>query len=169
VTTDLTSATIRIYGASDNLIEARGTVYDECNPSMDKPALIRVTATTDAGQPVEVVLTAEFDPDGTGEWRISEIDGYGLVTIIHARGDGEPADADGCPGHSDKATIRGGYRIEVEGLTWAYDPKVLSWDWKAQPDLDALADLLEPHGVTLTKIDTGSDEVAIRISATEAR
>jgi len=46
---------------------------------------------------------------------------------------------------------------------WAYDPNVVSWDWKAQPDMDELARLLEPYGVTLTKIDTGCDEYAVRV------
>lgn len=50
---------------------------------------------------------------------------------------------------------------------WAYDPNVICWDWRAQPDLDQLARLLEEHGVVLTKIDTGGDEYAIRISAKE--
>jgi hypothetical protein len=50
---------------------------------------------------------------------------------------------------------------------WAYDPNVVSWDWKAQPDLDQLARLLEPLGVALSKVDTGCDEYAVRVSAAE--
>lgn len=159
--------TVRIYGASDDLIEARGAVDEEYGAPHGKPALIRIHATTDRG-PDLVLLRAEWDPDGTGEWRLTDIESTdGLVTITPARGEDAGNDADGCPGYSDKATIRGGHTVEVEELTWHYEPNVLSWDWKAQPDLDALAALLDPLGVTLTRIDTGGDDYAVRITKKE--
>lgn len=75
---------------------------------------------------------------------------------------------DACAHRADTGTLCG----EPEGAhdaatAWAYDSNVISWDWKQQPDLDALSDLLEPLGVTLTKIDTGQDEYAIRITGTD--
>jgi hypothetical protein len=44
-------------------------------------------------------------------------------------------------------------------------PVVLTWDWREQPDLDALTRILANHGVHLAKVETGSDEYAVVISA----
>ena len=41
----------------------------------------------------------------------------GLVTITPARGEDEPDDEDRCPGYSDKATIVGGFAVEIGGGT----------------------------------------------------
>jgi hypothetical protein len=51
---------------------------------------------------------------------------------------------------------------------WHEDPNVLSWDWRQQPDMTALARMLARHGVTLTEIETGSDQFAIRITGAPA-
>lgn len=45
--------------------------------------------------------------------------------------------------------------------------EVLSWDWREQPDLDALAGIIRDLSglrVHLTQVDTGSDEYAIVLS-----
>jgi hypothetical protein len=47
---------------------------------------------------------------------------------------------------------------------WHEDPDVLSWDVRQVPDLGRLAELLARHGVTLTEVDTGTDDVAVRIT-----
>lgn len=44
-------------------------------------------------------------------------------------------------------------------------PGLLTWDWRGQPDLDDLRQLLLGFGVHLTEVDTGSDEYAIVLSA----
>jgi hypothetical protein len=48
---------------------------------------------------------------------------------------------------------------------WQDDPDVLSWDWREQPNMDALGRLLARHGVTVTQLETGTDDYAIRITA----
>ena len=50
--------------------------------------------------------------------------------------------------------------------SWQDDPNVISWDWRQGPDLDELRDLLARHGLSVTEVDTGTDDVAIRISST---
>lgn len=92
---------VTIYGSSDDLIEVTGAVTDELNPPYGKPAVVYV----DRGGRRFAELTLEFDPDGSGCWRIkvSSIPGY--ATLTAARGEDEPDDEDGCPGHSDKATV----------------------------------------------------------------
>ncbi len=52
----------------------------------------------------------------------------------------------------------------VEGMV---THRILSWDWREQPDLDALAAVVwdVSHGaVRLYRVDTGSDDVAIIMS-----
>jgi hypothetical protein len=106
--------TIRIYGASDDLIETRGAVDEEYGAVYDGTTNITVLAHRDAEE-IEVRLTAEYDPDDTGEWRVKEETSTGLVTITPARGEDEPDDEDGCPGYSDKATVSGGFSVKIEG------------------------------------------------------
>lgn len=50
-------------------------------------------------------------------------------------------------------------------MTTTPTTETLSWDWKEQPDLDALAAILARHGVRLEQVDTGSDQFEVRISA----
>lgn len=48
--------------------------------------------------------------------------------------------------------------------------EVLSWDWKGQPDLDALGRAIERLSlgrVLLHKVDTGSDDYAIVLATEE--
>jgi len=107
---------IRIYGGSDDLIESRGEVDEEFGAVYGGTTNITVLAHRDAEE-IEVRLTAEYDPDSSGEWRIKETSSTGIVTITPARGEDEPDDEDGCPGYSDKATVPGGFAVEVEGGT----------------------------------------------------
>lgn len=39
----------------------------------------------------------------------------------------------------------------------------MSWDWREQPDLSQLNGLLLPYGCRVVKIETNSDQHAIRI------
>lgn len=40
----------------------------------------------------------------------------------------------------------------------------LTWDWREQPDLDRLAEILARYGVRLEQVDTGADQIEVRIS-----
>lgn len=42
--------------------------------------------------------------------------------------------------------------------------RVVSWDWREQPDLAELRDILTPHGIHLVSVATGSDQYAVAIS-----
>jgi hypothetical protein len=90
-----------IYGASDDLIEVEGALYEELNPPYGKPAVVMVMV-DDA---TYASLHVEYDPDGTGEWRIQPTSLGALVSIISARGEDAERDEHGCPGYSDKAVI----------------------------------------------------------------
>jgi hypothetical protein len=90
-----------IYGASDDLIEVVGLLDDELNPPYGKPAVVSIRV-DDASF---TSLHVEYDPDGTGEWRIQPTSLGSLVTIVPARGEGDGDDEHGCPGYSDKAVI----------------------------------------------------------------
>jgi len=94
-------ADLIIYGASDDLVEIEGIVSDELNPPYGKPAVVTVKV-DDA---VYARIHVNYDPDGTGEWRIQPTAPGILTTVIPARGDGESDDEHGCPGYSDKAII----------------------------------------------------------------
>ena len=41
----------------------------------------------------------------------------------------------------------------------------MSWDWRAQPDFGQLNILLEPYGVEIIEIETGSDQHALRVQS----
>lgn len=109
-----------VYGASDDLIETRGAVDEEFGAVYNGATTILVQ--TASGETVR--LRVEHDPDGTGEWRLQPVSEHGrvlefghpLVTIVPARGEDVGDDADGCPGYSDKATVRGGFAVELEGV-----------------------------------------------------
>lgn len=92
-----------IYGASDDLIETEGALREEFNPPYGKPAFIHVK---EKGWGTLCVLRVEFDPDGSGEWRITPEIGDGWVTIIEARHEDDGQyDEHGCPSYSDKAVV----------------------------------------------------------------
>lgn len=50
-------------------------------------------------------------------------------------------------------------------VEWWDDPDVVSWDWREPASPDALRRVLTRHGLTVTEIDTGSDQYAIRITS----
>lgn len=50
--------------------------------------------------------------------------------------------------------------------SWQTHPDVVWWDWRQGPDLDELRQALGRHGVTLAEVDTGTDDVAVRIGST---
>jgi len=89
-----------IYGGSDDLIETQGAVCDEWN-HYSGPA--NVTVLVDDA--VYTRLVMEYDPDGSGEWRVQPTSLGSLVTVVKARGEDEGDDDDGCPGYSDKAVV----------------------------------------------------------------
>jgi len=100
---------VRLYGASDDLIEARGAVDEEFGAVYDGATTMIVHVLTESG---ESEVRLRFD--GTGEfWTVTEETASGLVTIVSARGEDEPNDEDGCPGYSQKAIVRGGFAVEV--------------------------------------------------------
>lgn len=107
-----------IYGASDDLIEIDGAIYEELSPpSYGKPAILTVRVDDAAF----VSLRVEYDPDGSGEWRIEATQMFGgTPAIIPARGEDEGDDEDGCPGYSDKAVIFLG-SIEARRIDLAID------------------------------------------------
>lgn len=90
-----------IYGASDDLIEIEGELSGELNPPYGKPALVTVKV----DDTIYTRLVMEYDPDGTGEWRIQPTSPGVLVTIVPARGEDKGNDEHRCPGYSDKAVI----------------------------------------------------------------
>lgn len=106
---------IRIYGASDDLIETRGAVDEEFGAVYDGTTTVIVTAAADDGSEIEVRLRVEYGTEDV--WSITEETATGLVTIVPARGEDEGDDEDGCPGYSAKAIVSGGFAVEVEGTT----------------------------------------------------
>lgn len=95
-------ADLIVYGASDDLVETAGLLSEEFSPPYDKPALVSVKV----DGAIYTRLVIEFDPDGTGEWRIQPTTPGTLVRLVPARGtDDGTYDEDGCPGYSDKAYI----------------------------------------------------------------
>lgn len=95
------STDLIIYGASDDLIETEGLIRDELNAPYGKPGVVVVLVDDTAYASVRI----EYDPDGTGEWRIQPTSLGSLVTVIPARGEDKGNDEHNCPGYSDKAVI----------------------------------------------------------------
>jgi hypothetical protein len=106
-----TTSNICVYGASDDLIETRGTVDEEFGAANGGTTTVVVTATADDGSETEVRLRVECGTEDV--WSITEETATGLVTIVPARGEDEGDDEDGCPGYSQKAIVRGGFAVEV--------------------------------------------------------
>lgn len=93
------SGRLVVYGASDDLLEFNGDIYDEVDVVWVGP-----------GRPVRVVcgdgtvLSLGLGPTDA-VWTVRHVEGPSTVNIDAARGEGLLADADGCPGYSEKATI----------------------------------------------------------------
>lgn len=101
----MTHPPLHIYGASDDLIELEGALRDELNPPYNKPAYLDVV--DEAGR-VLAHVKAEYDPDGSGCWRLTAAATLaGEITHHPARGeDAEPReDEHGCPNYSDMVTV----------------------------------------------------------------
>lgn len=99
-----------IYGASDDLIEVVGDEIREEFTASDRTNYIALSN--------GVLLSVKYDDDGY--WRINRISGIGDgLSIYEARGDGVPADDDGCPGYSDKVRIHG----KISWVTHAVGPE----------------------------------------------
>lgn len=92
---------ITVYGASDDLIEVDGDIYEEFNPQGDEPSLLAFSDGT--------VLRVVFDQDGI--WRITPVVS-GTATLTHAFGQDDRE-------HSDKATLDGDVRWVVFGSAMA--------------------------------------------------
>lgn len=107
----MNTSSIRVYGASDDLIEVVGAVRDEFYV-YDEPAFVIVQAQQD-NQTVQVRLRVEYGPDGSDLWTVTEETDTGLVSIIPARGEEAGDDEDGCPGYSSKAVVAGGFAAEL--------------------------------------------------------
>lgn len=101
---------LHVFGASDDLIEITGALRDELYPAAHGATILQVMS--NLGQTVE--LSVEYDPDRSGEWRVSVLyDPDDLTTLTPAPGEDYEVsrDMDDCPSYSDKATVRGGYAV----------------------------------------------------------
>lgn len=110
-----------VFGSADDLIEVRGAVRDELSAAHGEPTCVSVTAHTPQGD-VTASLQVEYGDDDV--WMITETTPSGLVTIVPARGDDAGNDADGCPGYSQKAVVRGGYAVTIAPVGAVDEPNV---------------------------------------------
>ena len=92
------TTTLTIFGASDDLIEVVGLIYEEY--PAEEPATI-MTVSIDG----ERYAWAGIRYDEDGVWRITDSAPRRFWTVVPARGEDEGDDADGCPGYSDKAVF----------------------------------------------------------------
>ena len=92
---------ITVYGASDDLIEIDGDIREEFNHLGTEPALLAFSDGT--------VLSIAFDPDGSGNWRITPraVGADGTVAIEQV------------PDADDRATLDGDVRWVVYGSQMA--------------------------------------------------
>lgn len=96
---------IRIYGASDDLIEVDGDVREEFTPPFGDHTSNReplcVIACSDGS-----AFTVKYDEHGC--WRIAPLR-FGTATYAKVEAVGDDADerADGTPGYSDVVTLTG--------------------------------------------------------------
>jgi hypothetical protein len=90
--------TLHLYGASDDLIEARGDVVDEVDCWSFNDA---VAVTCSDG------TTIGFRLGGSAVWSADIITaGAGsTIVVLPARGEDEGDDEHGCPGYSDRVDI----------------------------------------------------------------
>jgi len=96
---------IRVRGASDDLIEVDGDISEEFD------ALGNAATGGLLGFSNGTLLRVAYDEDGV--WRITQLDHHGSVTIEHA-----PADDD--ENYSDVATLHAPADWVVYGTTWAH-------------------------------------------------
>ena len=99
---------VKVYGASDDLIEVEGDVSEEFSAPRDERAVLGFST----GQ----VVGIQYDKDGC--WRIHPLGGSG-IEIVHAGGPDAEEREDGTPGYSDVATIPGTVTWVVLGTEWA--------------------------------------------------
>ena len=85
-------ATVKVYGASDDLIEIEGAIQDEFG-SYNRASFLHFDDGT--------ILKVEYSPDDSGIWRIERIKN-GTAKYSHERCDSEDADP-----YSDVATLKG--------------------------------------------------------------
>lgn len=93
--------TITVYGASDDLIEIDGDIYEEFNHYIDDPALLAFSDGT--------VLRIVHDSEGI--WRITPVV-QGAASLTHTFGQDDRE-------HTDKATLDGDVRWVVYGRAMA--------------------------------------------------
>ena len=91
-----------IYGASDDLVELDGAIYDEFD-AYDRDH--RLTFYNWAA------LIARYDRDGDGIWRIENPRDHQSVTITRCEGREGYTDPDG-PIYSDLATVTGAMTVQ---------------------------------------------------------
>lgn len=91
---------VTVYGASDDLIEVDGDVYDEFPWNDSEPAYL--------GFSTGVVLRVTFG----NVWRIAPVAGADLVQVAQCPEDDED-------NYSDKATVEGDVAWVVCGSAWA--------------------------------------------------
>lgn len=94
------TATTTIYGASDDLIELDGAIYDEFSA---------YDVTSQLAFDNGAILTIRYDDDGI--WRIENTNHHPSVTITRCEDRDGFTDRDG-PIYSDLATIGGATRVE---------------------------------------------------------
>lgn len=115
---------IEVYGYSDDLIEIEGAVQEEFEHYEEGPGYI----TFDDG----TVLAVAFDPDSTGQWRISvHTAGTGQVTIAPPTG--------GEDDYTDRATVTGATTVRYSTTEAEAKPRT------PYEDLAGLVDLLHLH------------------------
>jgi hypothetical protein len=89
-------ATVTVYGASDDLVELTGAIYDEFGCFATRGGILTFNEGTK--------LRINYGPDGTGCWRIERI-AEGSASYTHTPADGEDTD-----NYSDRVTLRGDLR-----------------------------------------------------------
>lgn len=102
---------VTIYGASDDLIEVRGDIYEEFNPrSDDEPSFLAFSDGT--------VLAVSYG--GDGEWIIRpRVRGTAALTHEHSLGPDADRREDGSSGYSDRVTLDGPIAWCVFGPSFA--------------------------------------------------
>ena len=93
---------ITIYGASDDLVEIDGDVYEEFPVGGDDTSYVG----TSNGALIKITYTS------TGTWRITPVAGLELISIVQAPEDDEK-------NYTDRATISGDIAWVVCGTEYA--------------------------------------------------
>jgi len=95
---------ITLYGASDDLVEIDGDIHEEFSYA-DQDGKGDIVAFSDG-----TVLRIVFDPDGSGNWRISPL-ARGTAELNIA----QTAEED----DTDRADLDGEIKWAVHGIAWA--------------------------------------------------